>query len=1218
MRQVIEQMAQGRFADERPKLNMDEACISVRMGKNEIYEGSLTLETVNGQPVRGTVFCSTPRVTLRNSEISGSHAEMIYTISSIGLDAGEELNGSFTLVTDGGEYEVPFFVKIVKVGSTSSMGNVKNLFHFTNLAYTDYEEAFQIFSSDSFVQIFSDTEDAERTLYECLKKTGLTRSAMEEFLIGIHKKKRSFLKLSQTHLKLTDMKETQKGSIPLEKENWGYLCADVSSDAPFLILNRKKITTDDFVGKYYDFPFLVEASRLHAGKNFGTICIRTKTEELKFTVEAEGPVTEEKRAGMSDARRVQELKVQLMQSFIRYRTKQTQKDSWTAQSQELLEELSKRERLNPYYPIVKAYFYCMAGEKEKARQVLGYFSRNEQRLQEPLFYSAYTWLTCLLSDDREYEKKACKNIRMLYERNRDCWQILWILLQMEEFQACGPVSLLEYMEEQIDSGCASPVFLAESFLLLQRFPQLLKKLNRARVRIFLWASRMGLVDETLAVQIGSLACQSRDMGRIMLRLLMLLYDRYPRDEILTAVISTLVRSGCRDPRFFHWFREGVEKDLKIAGLYEAYICTVNEKLRKRLPTPLVLYFQYNNTLDYRKKAFFYANLYQFRKSYGTIYRQFEPQIEKFVTEQLMARHMDRNLARLYNGFLKEDMLTRDLVKALTSMLFLREVHCRNRSIQKVTAVHKYVDTWQTAAVTEQTAFLNIYMEDCKLVFEDDRGELSVSEEDYEVYPLLDTERFLPVCESFFPEDGMLIMYRCCGRSDYYVIREDNVRCFTRLVNLPFVETGFREKVRGDILAYYYDNYEVETLEESLFEIDPGSLNAADRVRLAEICISRKMYDRAYEILKEYGYERVSPKKLVRLCTRMIRRAEYEKDPYLLALCFSVFGQGKYDETMLQYLCDYYSGKMSDMRKINEAADNFEMQSFYLKERILIQRLFTGVQDLEDFPIFQAYMHMGGSELVEKAYLSFHSHLYFMDQEKGERGFFEALQKKYMETGLDSDVCRLSLLKYYAEHPGMRFGQEELVERLLDEMALSDYRFAFYQKFPSVFLEPYFIEDKYFVEYRTVPGRRVYLHFRLLEAEKQKSTTMVTEKLPEVFPGIYSREFTLFYGDELIYFISETCPDGTKKQTDEVRIRKDDVFLSEKKDRYHLINDMLICQDLHDELTLKELEHTYRRQEAMVKAFFHLEESGGRSGAAAEEERKEYPGGENVQKPSGEL
>ena len=77
MRQVIEQMAQGRFADERPKLNMDEACISVRMGKNEIYEGSLTLETVNGQPVRGTVFCSTPRVTLRNSEISGSHAEMI-------------------------------------------------------------------------------------------------------------------------------------------------------------------------------------------------------------------------------------------------------------------------------------------------------------------------------------------------------------------------------------------------------------------------------------------------------------------------------------------------------------------------------------------------------------------------------------------------------------------------------------------------------------------------------------------------------------------------------------------------------------------------------------------------------------------------------------------------------------------------------------------------------------------------------------------------------------------------------------------------------------------------------------------------------------------------------------------------------------------------------------------------------------------------------------
>ena len=48
----------------------------------------------------------------------------------------------------------------------------------------------RIFISDSFEQIFSENEDDQKTLYRCLKRTGLTRAAMEEFLIGVHKKKR--------------------------------------------------------------------------------------------------------------------------------------------------------------------------------------------------------------------------------------------------------------------------------------------------------------------------------------------------------------------------------------------------------------------------------------------------------------------------------------------------------------------------------------------------------------------------------------------------------------------------------------------------------------------------------------------------------------------------------------------------------------------------------------------------------------------------------------------------------------------------------------------------------------------------------------------------------------------------------------------------------------------------------------------------------------------
>ena len=79
---------------------------------------------------------------------------------------------------------------------------------------------------------------------------------------------------------------------------------------------------------------------------------------------------------------------------------------------------------------------------------------------------------------------------------------------------------------------------------------------------------------------------------------------------------------------------------------------------------------------------------------------------------------------------------------------------------------------------------------------------------------------------------MILMYRCCGKSEYYVINSDNIMQFTKLVKLPFLEPEFREKIRGDILAYCYENYDAELLEESLFQrhVRPD-LRAGKRIRL---------------------------------------------------------------------------------------------------------------------------------------------------------------------------------------------------------------------------------------------------------------------------------------------------------------------------------------------------------------------------------------------------
>ena len=43
---------------------------------------------------------------------------------------------------------------------------------------------------------------------------------------------------------------------------------------------------------------------------------------------------------------------------------------------------------------------------------------------------------------------------------------------------------------------------------------------------------------------------------------------------------------------------------------------------------------------------------------------------------------------------------------------------------------------------------------------------------------------------------MILMYRCCGKSEYYVINSDNIMQFTKLVKLPFLGTGIPGKDPG--------------------------------------------------------------------------------------------------------------------------------------------------------------------------------------------------------------------------------------------------------------------------------------------------------------------------------------------------------------------------------------------------------------------------------------
>ena len=66
------------------------------------------------------------------------------------------------------------------------------------------------------------------------------------------------------------------------------------------------------------------------------------------------------------------------------------------------------------------------------------------------------------------------------------------------------------------------------------------------------------------------------------------------------------------------------------------------------------------------------------------------------------------------------------------------------------------------------------------------------------------------------------------------------------------------------------------------------------------------------------------------------------------------------------------------------------------------------------------------------------------------------------------------------------------------------------------LRKYQLTDKFFLEYHTAPGQQIEVHYRL-EAQQE----YLADELTEMYDGIYVKDFILFFGEKVQYYILES-------------------------------------------------------------------------------------------------
>ena len=93
-------------------------------------------------------------------------------------------------------------------------------------------------------------------------------------------------------------------------------------------------------------------------------------------------------------------------------------------------------------------------------------------------------------------------------------------------------------------------------------------------------------------------------------------------------------------------------------------------------------------------------------------------------------------------------------------------------------------------------------------------------------------------------------------------------------------------------------------------------------------------------------------------------------------------------------------------------------------------------------------------------------------------------------------------------------------------------------------------------------------------------------MQETYGGVFFKEFILFFGESLQYYITEE-KNGEEQLTESGTLQRSDIRGKEMESRYHLVNDIVISKTLQDYDTMEKLLEEYYRKEFFNSRFFKL-------------------------------
>lgn len=1167
MKATVEQYARGDFQFDRPRILISEQKLDLRIEAGTIYHGILTLSNVQDARMKVMVYDDRYLFTFDRHIFVERKCELRYHFDGSHYEQGKTIRGNLNVITDGGEFVVPYTVEIVAPYVETSLGPVNDMFQFTTLAEQSWGEALRVFESEDFERTFLKGQPQLEKVYDSLRVSLSANQALEEFLVYMHKKKVQSLSVVPEVISMEMPETMMTGSVRITRNTWGYTNASIYTDCPFIIVRKMMLTSDDFYADEYNLEFLVNPELMEDDDRVGHIYIENIYQKLKVELRIGRSFTakKEKTESMAPRRIIKASIVRLVESYIDLRIGRMDSTQYVERTLFTLQNLVEYQPEVGIYRLGVLHMQLLTGEREYVEQECMRMEADDVAMihgeRESCYYQ---YIKAMLTKESAAVRHAADMLKAHLQEEEPDLFYYWLYMHVASEFREDKTALYRQMEQLYEAGMRSPIMFLEVCDMFNQEPMMFRRLGDLELSAIHWGIKQDYVSTELKQSYVLLALREKGFSKRIFRTLVTIYEESESVDCLKAMVTMLISGNRLERKYHQYYAMAVDASLKIIGLNECFLRSMDFKEYDRIPFPVLKYLNYKNTLTEKETAYLYANIIANKDDYVNVYHEYIGNIEAFMGEQILKGNIDDDLSVIYAEFLDPGQVNEKYAFQMINIIFKRKLICQNKHIRSVAIKHRELDKEVIVPMHGGVAYVELITDSAAISLLDENGNRYISTIPYRLEKLVEERYYIDICCRYSPHDYRLLLYLHANAKRLMGQNVQEINLARELIHKKELSVVKRQEALVTMITYYDGHYDSAILQKYLEMVDEYSMLPESSNYLIELMIQEGLYKKAYSLMQIYGFANVQDEKLLKLVSFLTNEPENMHDEMLTAICARLFEHDKYGEAVLKHLTNHYRGTLDELCTLWKRSRGVLSDTRELEENALAQMMFTDQICDEIYDLFNSYYYGRNRGMVVKGFLKQTAFRYVVGGAVVPTYIFDTMYNEVEKGNLSDDLTAMALLMYFSTmqvHPSKINWVKETVTDFIKRGKI----LPFFKQFAAFIELPADVYCKTYLIYRSKLHENVKVQYSFDSVSKQQS--YITDQLEEILPGLYVKSFVVFRGERLLYHVDA--------QTEGIAVIVEgdgstmDQLAGEPENRYTWINEMLKCQELQDDDMLLE-------------------------------------------------